>query len=331
MALTGLVIIGRNEGERLRHCLLSVGVPLRHVVYVDSGSTDGSVTLAKKNGAAVVELDTDSPFTAARGRNTGFPCLMGLDPETKYVQFVDGDCELIEGWVETAEKFLQAHPKHAVVCGRLRERYPEVSIYNRLCDIEWNGPVGDIDACGGIFMIRATAFDEVGGMNNNILAGEEPEMCLRLRRKGWLIARIDADMARHDASMTSFRQWWRRAVRSGIAYAQGYVLHGKMDGNYCLRDSLRIWFWALVLPISILLLSLFVAPLYVFILLLYLIMFIKITFRINKRLNNIYHSLLYALFNIIGKFPQLIGQVLFFMNFFYMRFRRAVSMSLSFK
>ncbi|MBV5330362.1 MAG: glycosyltransferase [Chlorobium sp.] len=316
VAYTGAVVIGRNEGELLRQCLLSVVGKLDQVVYADSGSTDGSIELAHKMGATVVALDPSSPFTAARGRNEGFTRLMELAPDTKYVQFIDGDCEVMAGWLEAGVKFLQSHAQHAVVCGRLRERYPEASIYNRLCDIEWNGAVGDIDACGGIFMIRANTFTEIGVMNSTISAGEEPEMCLRLRRQGWLIARIDKEMGWHDANMTSFSQWWKRAMRSGHSYAQGYALHGKEKEKYCLRPSLRIWGWAFVLPLLIILVTIIWAPRYSSLFWgIYFLQFIKIALGIRRKIPETQHALLYSLFNLLGKFPEMIGQIQYLTSF----------------
>ncbi|PZP18651.1 MAG: glycosyl transferase, partial [Kocuria rhizophila] len=135
------VVIGRNEGERLVRCLDSLtAAGLRRVVYVDSGSTDGSVAAAEARGAQVVLLDTAQPFTAARARNAGAAALpAGGD----YIQFVDGDCALDPGWIPVASAFLDAHPKVAVACGRRREIAPEASVYNRLIDREWDTPVGE--------------------------------------------------------------------------------------------------------------------------------------------------------------------------------------------
>ena len=126
-------------------------------VYVDSGSSDGSVQRARDLGADVIELDMRVPFTAARARNAGFRRLREISPDLEYVQFVDGDCELIDGWLEDAISFLNAHADVGAVCGRRRERYPERSIYNWLCDREWDGPVGDVRYCGGDVMMRADA------------------------------------------------------------------------------------------------------------------------------------------------------------------------------
>ena len=184
MKQVGLVAIGRNEGQRLRQCLVSATDKVARVVYVDSGSTDGSLELARSLGADTVELDLSIPFTAARARNEGFARLLELAPDIEFVQFVDGDCEVVDGWIDRAYNELAAKPEVAAVCGRRRERYPEASIYNQLCDIEWDTPVGETKACGGDSMMRASAFQQVEGFNPALIAGEEPEMCVRLRQKG---------------------------------------------------------------------------------------------------------------------------------------------------
>jgi GT2 family glycosyltransferase len=211
------------------------------VVYVDSGSTDGSAEWASSHGASVVELDMNTPFTAARARNAGFERLSELATGLELVQFVDGDCEVAPGWLERAAAALRSNPCRAVVCGRRRERFPERSVYNQLCDMEWDTPVGPTESCGGDAMMRASAFREVGGFRPDLIAGEEPELCFRLRRAGWTVERLDAEMTRHDADMTRFREWWRRAVRSGHAYAERYALHGAPPERAWLRNNVSIF------------------------------------------------------------------------------------------
>ena len=220
LARVGIVVIGRNEGMRLRRCLESVVHAGAKVVYVDSGSTDGSVAMARDEAVEVVELDQSAPFCAARARNAGCQRLFEANPATSFVQFVDGDCEIHAEWLGAAVKALESRPELAIVAGWLRERAPEVSIYNRLGDVEWNfGGAGEVDSVGGIFMIRREAFDAVGGFDPSIAAGEEPEICLRLSRRGWRMLRIDRSMASHDLAMTRFGQWWRRQVRFGYGSA----------------------------------------------------------------------------------------------------------------
>lgn len=215
----GVVAIGRNEGERLRQCLRSVpaGTP---VAYVDSASSDGSADFARSVGALVVELDLATPFTAARARNAGLEALLSEWPELEFVQFVDGDCEFEAGWLDAAAAFLDEEPSVAAACGRRRERFPDRSLYNRMCDNEWNTPVGEAVACGGDAMFRTAALAQVRGYDAAIVAGEEPELCHRLRGIGWRIWRIDRPMTIHDADMHRPRQWWLRTVRSGFGYAQ---------------------------------------------------------------------------------------------------------------
>lgn len=247
----GVVVIGRNEGDRLRRCLCSVLPLVPATVYVDSGSSDGSKQMATSLGAEVVDLDISRPFTAARARNEGLRRLLQLHLDVDFVQFVDGDCEVVQGWLDAAGEFLDAHPTYAVVCGRRRERYPDRSIYNWLCDEEWNTPVGDALACGGDAMMRTAALKAVDGYRDSMIAGEEPELCLRLRQKGWRIRRLDQEMTLHDAAMTRFSQWWKRTIRSGHAYAAGAWLHGATPERHWVRETRRTWFWGILLPFSI--------------------------------------------------------------------------------
>ena len=242
------VVIGRNEGKRLVRCLASLSGQVAPVIYVDSGSTDDSVQAAQAAGAEVIELDMDIPFTAARARNAGLERVKSVS-EASFVQVIDGDCELCDGWTETALSFLKAHPKVAMVAGRLRERFPEVSLWNRLADAEWDTPLGETEAVGGIAVLRREAVDAMGGYRASLIAGEEPELCLRLRRAGWAIWRLDVDMALHDIAMTRFSQWWRRTRRHGYAIAEGAGLHGAGPERYCRSQVRRALLWGLAVPL----------------------------------------------------------------------------------
>lgn len=219
----GVVTIGRNEGERLVACLASLTPLALPIVYVDSASTDGSQEAARAAGATVVALDLTRPFTAARARNEGAEALLAQHPALTYIQFVDGDCTVEAGWVPTAALFLEAHPEVVAVCGRRRERYPQNSTYNALCDEEWDTPVGVALACGGDSLVRVDAFSAIGGFDAAMVAHEEPEMCARLRARGGTIMRIDAPMTVHDANILHLRQWWRRNLRAGFGYTQAFV------------------------------------------------------------------------------------------------------------
>lgn len=307
----GVVVIGRNEGERLQRCLQSVVKQTKNVVYVDSGSFDGSVDFAMSMGIYVVELDVSVPFSAGRARNEGFDCLVTKCAGIKYVQFIDGDCELFDDWLIVASDFLKNHQDVAIVAGRRKERFPEESIYNLLCDIEWNTPVGEAKSCGGDFLIRIEAFRIVKGFNPIVIAGEEPELCYRLRQMGLKIYRLDYLMTIHDAAITKFSQWWSRAIRSGHAYAQGCALHGLQRERFCLRDSLRIWFWSFILPLLIGFSVIVNNSGFIVLALLYPAHVARITLKMESRLKSWKLASLYAFFIVVSRLPQLIGQLFF--------------------
>ena len=288
------VVIGRNEGDRLRACLTSLQGSVRHIVYVDSGSTDGSADMARSLGARVVDLDLSRPFTAARARNAG---LAALPPDADLVQLVDGDCEVEPGWIDAARAHLAAHPEIAVVCGRRRERHPGASLYNALADIEWNTPPGEAKACGGDALARVAALRQIGGFRDSLIAGEEPEMCLRLRQAGWRIWRLDAAMTIHDAAMTRFGQWWKRTRRAGHAFAEGAALHGRGPDRHWVAETRRALVWGAGLPLAIAVGALAWPPLLASVLI-----YPAQALRLSRR-----HGLAWGAFTTLGKFAEAQG------------------------
>jgi glycosyltransferase involved in cell wall biosynthesis len=307
----GVVAIGRNEGPRLRACLESAHRDCNSVVYVDSGSTDGSVELAKSLGAEVVSLDLSIPFTAARARNEGFARLRQMAADVEYVQFVDGDCEIVDGWINAGAAALAANTGTAVACGRRRERFPQATIYNRLCDMEWNTPIGIAKACGGDALIRVEAFEQVGGYNPHVIAGEEPEMCVRLRERGWTIHRIDAEMTLHDAAITKFSQWWKRMVRGGHAYAEGVHRHGNPPERMWVKQSRSIWIWTIGFAAAAIVAVSIFHWFGLIVLLAWPVMVLKIAAYRHGRGDSWNDAVLYGFFAMLAKVPQLQGQVRF--------------------
>lgn len=213
-----VVIIGRNEGLRLAMCLQSVqeanwaGMTYE-LIYVDSMSSDGSVAMAEDRGARVIVLNDELPC-AAKARNLGWRAARGHD-----ILFLDGDTQLHPEFVSVAAARLRPQSICAV-WGHRRESRPQDSIYNRVMDLDWIYPAGRTLYFGGDVLIKRQALDDVGGYDPHLKAGEEPEMCARLRAKGWEIEHIDHPMTQHDLAITSFKAYCLRAYRSGIAYAE---------------------------------------------------------------------------------------------------------------
>jgi glycosyltransferase involved in cell wall biosynthesis len=254
LAQVGVVIIGRNEGDRLMRCLDSVIGQIGSIVYVDSGSIDGSCAAARQRGVEVVNLDMSQPFSAARARNAGFARLRKLDPTLRYVQFVDGDCEVLPGWLAAAAAVLAADPIVVAVCGALRERYPEQTVFNRICSVEWNWPTaGEVSAFGGNVMLRSSIFAIVGGYNNLVIAAEDDELGVRLRMAGGKLIRLGRESMIHDANMTQLGQWWTRAKRCGYAFATVAALHGHRSERKFVPELRRTVLWGAIVPLVILL------------------------------------------------------------------------------
>lgn len=313
----GVVAIGRNEGDRLIRCLDSLQEHLTEeakIVYVDSGSTDGSIAAAKARGVHVIALDMSIPFTGARARNAGFEYLVTHFPQTQYVQFIDGDCELLPGWIEAATAALENGPELAIVFGRLRERFPEASPYNQMADLEWQVPVGDAQACGGISLMRSQPIQAVGGFNPAMICGEEPELCIRLRQQGWKLRCIETDMALHDIDMHHFGQWWKRSIRGGWAIGEGFAMYGDTPEQYMCKENFSGWLWGVGLPLLALVLAPFTQGTTLFLFVSYLPLLWKIYRYRLQRGDSAKQSLLYAAFCVISKVPQAIGQAQYWIN-----------------
>lgn len=320
----GVVVIGRNEGERLKRCIASVQSPGARVVYVDSASTDGSAVWARAQGVEVVALEMDRPFTAARARNAGVQRLLARWPGLAFVQFVDGDCEMDPGWMAAAAQFLRDRPEVVVVSGRLRERHPEHSVYNRLCDAEWDAPAGPGTACGGIALMRLDAFAAAGGFREDLISGEEPELCVRLRAAGGRVWRLALPMALHDAAMLRFAQWWKRTVRGGHGYAEGSAMHGALPERHYVTETRRALLWGAALPVAAVVLALLLHTAWLALLLAYPLQWLRLAWRERAAGRAGRAGLERALFLVLARFPEAQGVLTFGLN--RLRRRRAALM-----
>ncbi len=308
-----VVVIGRNEGSRLLSCFESLKDYLPRIVYVDSGSIDESIGTALQYGITVVTLNSDLPFTAARARNAGFAKVLEIWKNVRYIQFIDGDCELNPQWIPNALENLTKETSLGIVCGRRREKYPSASLYNQLCDIEWDTPVGSTQSCGGDALVKVEAFAKVNGFDSSLIAGEEPEMGYRMIRQGYSIERIHCEMTLHDANMKSFHQWMKRTIRSGYAYANGYWLHHTEPAPLHQKRNISILFYSLLVPtaaLTIIFLKGFPEGA-LFFLFIQLSLVTKVFLSSRQRTNSRFHLLCYSIFVSIGKFCEGFGQLKF--------------------
>lgn len=217
MPVLSVVIIGRNEGERLVRCIRSVqhmhSPPEMEIIYVDSNSTDGSPEQAEKLGAKVLTVKPERP-SAALGRNAGWQVATA-----PFVLFLDGDTMVDPDFINKALSKLETMSNVAIVWGNLQELRPDASIYQRILNLDWIYPTGFVEFSGGNALMRRDVLVQVNGFNADLIAGEEPEMCNRIRALGYKILHINEPMGLHDLGMTRWSQYWKRSTRTGFAYA----------------------------------------------------------------------------------------------------------------
>ncbi len=309
--LVSVVIIGRNEGDRLAQCLDSVAAmafPAEQlaVIYADSGSTDGSRELAASHGAKVVHVPAGAK-TAARGRNAGLALV-----DSPYALFLDGDTRIDPHFLAQALAFIEKRPDVAGVCGDRRERAPGDSVYNRVLDLEWNGPLGEIGYFGGDVLVRVAALRQVGCYRESLVAGEEPELCHRLRGAGYKIVHLDLAMTDHDLAIHRFSAYWRRCYRTGYAYAEVARLTGGETFGSQSRRNLAQGLIYLCAPVFLLLLlrwwglSLVVCGA--------LLLWLRTYARARWRRASPGTLLLYAFHSHLCQVPIFFGQLRFFLN-----------------
>ena len=246
------VAIGRNEGERLARCITSIRaanqtteIEISAIFYVDSNSSDGSPERARQAGAQVILLQ-DGQMTAARGRNTGWRAAQSLNPD--YILFLDGDTILHPDFPVRAWEYLNQNPQIAAVFGQRRETGENQSLYTRVLNLDWICLPGAHTFFGGDVLIRFRALQQTGGFDDTLIAGEEPDLCRRLRELGWQIEHLSIPMTGHDLAIYRFSQYWRRLLRAGYAFAQVSARFRSTGDPFwsaeSRRNRLRGIFWA---------------------------------------------------------------------------------------
>jgi GT2 family glycosyltransferase len=247
-ARVGVVLIGRNEAQRLVRVVAAACEQADYVVYVDSNSTDDSRELAASLGATVVHL-AKGPYTPSRGRQVGFEEILRQRPDLAYVQFVDGDCMLMPGWIDRAYQYLEAHPAVGAVFGRRREENCARSFYSRLMDIDWDHPAGEAANFGGDSLVRVEAVQQAGGWSANTINAEDIDLSFRIRAQGWTIVRLAEEMTRHDVRMSRFAEYWRRSVRAGYGFAEVGWRYRHGPGKLLLRRMASAVLYGFLLPV----------------------------------------------------------------------------------
>lgn len=310
--LVGCVVVGRNEAARLAEAIHSAQAQADYVVYVDSGSSDDSAAIARSLGTVVIELDSTQPFTAARAYNAGVAHFAAFDRPPAFIQFLDGDAHLVPGWISVAINVMSDDAGVAVVSGRRREADSRANVWHRLIDMEWNTRIGDLEEFGPDTFMRLDSVLEAAGFAESMIAGEEPELALRFRGQGRRIVRVDADVSVHDIALRSWRGWWRRVRRGGFGFAE--CAHRHFQGPHrwrVIRPCASQWTWVVAVPALGVACSLrFGIQGLLVALVPQLSQLVRIArYRMSVHDDHPADALLYAASCMIGKLPELLGQI----------------------
>ncbi|HOF40052.1 MAG TPA: glycosyltransferase family A protein [Candidatus Hydrogenedentes bacterium] len=239
------VVIGYNEAATLKACLESVKTANLdgfswELIYVDGGSTDDSMEIARETGVNLL-LGGEMRRRAAENRNLGLSAARG-----RLVQFIDGDMTLSPDWPRTAAQFLSENEAVAAVCGNLEESAP--GVFYAALQIDWAQREGEIRHCGGAAMYVAGLLREAGAFPTEVAYGEEPLLCWRLRNiLGRKIYQINQTMARHNLDFRGLRDYWRRNVRCGQTYAEIAAICWRTPDPLWRRECLTNAGWALLM------------------------------------------------------------------------------------
>jgi len=309
-----VVVIGRNEGQRLARCLESVrrmpGFEENgsELIYVDSASMDGSPELAASYGAQIIVLEAPRT-TAALGRNAGWRAA-----RSEFILFLDGDTILHPDFAQAALPPMLEDPSIVAVWGHRREIHPEASIYNRILDLDWVYAPGIAEFCGGDVLMRRRALEEAGGYDSELIAGEEPELCRRMRARGYRILHIDHPMTGHDLQIKRLSQYWKHAARAGHAFAEISRRFRDSDDRFWSAESRRnlvrggFWMFSFAIALAASLLRLSILPLLIWLALLVMLS-LRSAWKSRWKSREIAALLFYGLHSHLQQIPICVGQL----------------------
>jgi type II secretory pathway predicted ATPase ExeA len=238
----GVVIVAQGE-DRL--ALRGLDSKIQSVYVCESG--DPGAAAARTAGAQVVEI-ADRTLSPGRARNAGYRHLKKVEPALAYVQFVEADVALDAGWLSVAARFMERRPEVAALEGRIAGRGTD-----RPRRAETGAPRDEETQCvGKNAFVRASAFEAAGGFRGDLPVNETQDLCIRLRRRGAHIWRLDAQMGARSAPTGGLGEWWRQRLAAGYEYAHGAALHGAPPERLYAGEQLRAVFWGALFPVLVL-------------------------------------------------------------------------------
>ena len=164
------------------------------VVLADSYSTDRTVELAMNYPVRIVQLTHADERCCGVGPQLGYQHCVG-----EFVYILDGDMQMLEGFLEEALEVLERQPDVAGVGGRVVELNTESLEYvAREQRVVSHRRAGSVDRLDGGGLYRRSAIEAAGYFSDrNLHSYEEYDLGVRLRSLGWTLWRIPRGAVNH--------------------------------------------------------------------------------------------------------------------------------------
>jgi GT2 family glycosyltransferase len=249
-----VVIIGRNEAAHLSKCIEGAIEAGRlterpfEITYVDSASTDDSISIAGRYPISVIRIAPGQWRCAAAGRSIGTRYTRG-----KCVAFLDGDMICDPHWFKDGLLYFDGeYGQVGAVTGR---RVNIDTRSGRVCSIRQHyHHVVDMDRFSGAAIISRSALKAAGGFDPYLISSEEKELAGRVRDSGFRVLGVPHAMVQHHGPTSGISETFRRK-QNGYHIGLGQYLRrlwnsGKL-ASALLQIKVQIAFlvWALCMAL----------------------------------------------------------------------------------
>jgi cellulose synthase/poly-beta-1,6-N-acetylglucosamine synthase-like glycosyltransferase len=227
-----VVVCVHNAMKTVRKCLESLTTleyPSYEIIVVDDGSTDGSAEICESyNGVRVIRLDKGGP---SRARNVG-----AVKAKGELIAFTDSDCIVDKRWLIELERGF-ADPIIAGVGGTQVSPMDETEFGKRVQEIikaigfmtsymNSSNTIKEIEhnpSCNSAY--RKSVLKEVGGFHEGMWPGEDVDLDLRIRRKGYRLIYNPSAVVGHYRPGT-YRDFAKMMRRYGASARHLFAAYG---------------------------------------------------------------------------------------------------------
>ncbi len=230
-ARVGAVVVDYHAESALTRCVESLRLNgVEDIVVVENGTPGSTASVLVGDGVRLVEPGLNLGY--GRGANRGVAQIS----DKELILIANPDVIVHHGAVAALVAALDAEPTVALVGPQIRR--PDASVYpsHRVFPNFWlaglhallaplwaNNPAtrrnrsrhadGSVDwVSGACFMVRARAFEDVGGFDERyFMFAEDMTLCWDLRQRGWGVAAVDEAVVTHVEGLSR-----QRATRSMV-------------------------------------------------------------------------------------------------------------------